>query len=86
VTLVIRSDLKNDLKFVNKQQVYHCIDSGRIKAYFGAAIQEIRAGEVVLIKARSKEPIAILPNDYVLALIGGDRPTKFLESIGIKIG
>jgi thioredoxin reductase len=86
VTLVIRSDLKNDLKFGNKQQVYHCIDSGRIKAYFGAAIQEIRAGEVVLMNARSKEPIATLPNDYVYALIGGDRPTKFLESIGIKIG
>lgn len=86
VTLVIRSDLKNDLKFGNKQQVYQCIDEGRIKAYFGAAIQEIRPGEVVLMKARSKEPIATLPNDYVFALIGGDRPTKFLESIGITIG
>lgn len=86
VTLVIRSDLKNDLKFGNKQQVYQCIDSGRIKAHFGAAIQEIHPGEVVLMNARSKEPIATLPNDYVFALIGGDRPTKFLESIGIKIG
>jgi thioredoxin reductase len=86
VTLVIRSDLKNDLKFGNKQQVYEGIDSGRLKAHFGAAIKEIRDSEVVLMNARSKEPIATVPNDLVYALIGGDRPTKFLESIGIVIG
>ncbi len=26
-----------------------------------------------------------MENDYVLALIGGSAPTKFLESIGITI-
>lgn len=86
VTLVIRSDLKNDLKFGNKQQVYQCIDEGRIKVYFGAAIKEIHSDQVVLMNARSKEVIATLPNDLIFALIGGDRPTKFLESIGIKVG
>ena len=25
-------------------------------------------------------------NDYIFALIGGDKPTKFLESMGIQIG
>jgi thioredoxin reductase len=86
VTLVIRSDLKNDLKFQNKQQVYDCIDEGRIRAYFGTTIKEIRDGEVVLMNARTSEETATVPNDYVFAMIGGDRPTKFLESIGIKIG
>jgi thioredoxin reductase len=86
VTLVIRSDLKNDLKFGNKQQVYHCIDEGKIKVYFGTAIKEIKDDEVVLMNARSQEVKATIKNDYILAMIGGDRPTKFLEAIGIKIG
>ncbi|HEV2861097.1 MAG TPA: NAD(P)-binding domain-containing protein [Pyrinomonadaceae bacterium] len=86
VTLVIRSDLKNDLKFGNKLQVYDCIDEGKIKAYFGTSIKEIRDGEVVLQNARTEEVKATVPNDFIFAMIGGDRPTKFLESIGIKIG
>jgi thioredoxin reductase len=87
VTLVIRSDLKNDLKFGNKMQVYDCIDEGKIKIYFGTAIKEIKDDEVVLMNARKPDEIkATLKNDYIFAMIGGDKPTKFLESIGIKIG
>jgi thioredoxin reductase (NADPH) len=85
VTLVVRSDFKNDLKFGNKLQVYQCIDEGKIKVYFGAAIKEISDGEVVLMDARTKEEKTRIENDYIFALIGGDRPTKFLESIGITI-
>jgi thioredoxin reductase len=85
VTLVIRSDMKNDLKFLNKLQVYQCIDEGKIKAYFGTAIKEIRDAEVVLMNARTNEEKITIPNDYIFAMIGGDRPTRFLESIGIKI-
>ena len=85
VSLVIRSDMKNDLKFLNKLQVYECIDEGRIKAYFGTGIKEIRDGEVVLMNARTGEEKLTIPNDYIFAMIGGDRPTRFLESIGIKI-
>jgi thioredoxin reductase len=85
VALVIRSDMKNDLKFLNKLQVYQCIDEGKVKAYFGTAIKEIRDAEVVLMNARTGEEKTTLPNDYIFAMIGGDRPTKFLESIGIKI-
>jgi thioredoxin reductase len=86
VTLVIRSDMKNDLKFGNKQQVYDCIDEGKIKVFFGTSIKEIRDEEVVLQDERTKEVLATVPNDFIFAMIGGDRPTKFLESIGIKIG
>lgn len=86
VTLVIRSDLKNDLKFGNKLQVFDCIDEGKIKALFGTSIKEIRDGEVVLMNARTQEETATVANDFIFAMIGGDRPTKFLEAIGIKIG
>ncbi|MGI8995423.1 MAG: NAD(P)-binding domain-containing protein [Pyrinomonadaceae bacterium] len=86
VILVVRSDLKNDLKFGNKQQIYDCIDEGVIKVYFGTGIKEIRDDEVVLMNARTQEEKATIKNDFIFAMIGGDRPTKFLESIGIKIG
>src|SRR5947209_3471704 len=55
VTLVIRSDMKNDLKFGNKLQVYDCIDEGRIKVFFGTGIKEIKDDEVVLMNARTEE-------------------------------
>jgi thioredoxin reductase (NADPH) len=86
VTLVIRSDMKNDLKFGNKLQVYDCIDEGKIKVFFGTSIKEIKDDEVVLMNARTEEVKAAVPNDFIFAMIGGDRPTKFLESIGVKIG
>ncbi|HYO92644.1 MAG TPA: NAD(P)-binding domain-containing protein [Pyrinomonadaceae bacterium] len=53
VTLVVRSDFKNDLKFGNTLQIYQCIDEGRIRARFGEAIKEIRDDEVVLLDART---------------------------------
>jgi thioredoxin reductase len=85
VTLLLRTDFKNDVKFLNKQQIYRCIDEGKVKVYFGTVIKEIREAEVVLADARTQAEKARIENDYVLALIGGAPPTKFLQSIGINI-
>ena len=85
VTLLVRSNFKNDLKFGNKQQIYHCIDEGKVNIFFGVAIKEIREHEVVLMDVSTKKITHTIPNDFVVALIGGDRPTRFLESIGISI-
>jgi thioredoxin reductase (NADPH) len=86
VTLLVRSDFKGDLKLGNKMNIYDCMDAGKVKVYFGAAISEVKPTEVTVVNARSKEQIAVVPNDYIFALIGTERPTKFLESAGIKIG
>jgi thioredoxin reductase len=86
VTLVIRSDFKSDLKLGNKMNIYDCMDAGKIKVYFRTEIKEITARDVVLMDVRTKEEKPRIPNDYVFAMIGGERPTKFLENIGIKIG
>ena len=86
VTLVVRSDFKGDLKLGNKMNVYDCIDAGKIKAFFRTEIKEIKEDEVTLMDVRSKEEKARIPNDYVFALIGGEKPTKFLEGLGIKVG
>ncbi len=91
VSLVVRSNFKGDLKLGNKMMVYECIDEGKITAYFGQTIKEITPEEVILMSARERDAksakeTASVKNDYVFALIGGEKPTKFLESIGIKIG
>lgn len=85
VTLLLRTDFKNDVKFLNKQQIYQCIDEGKVKVYFFTVIKEIREREVVLADMRTQEEKAMIANDYVLALIGGAPPTAFLESVGIAI-
>jgi thioredoxin reductase len=85
VTLVVRSDFKGDLKLGNKMNVYDCMDAGKIKVYFRTGIKEMSEKEVVLIDIQSKEEKARLPNDYVFALIGAEKPIKFLQSLGIKI-
>ncbi|MBO0862974.1 MAG: NAD(P)-binding domain-containing protein [Chloracidobacterium sp.] len=91
VSLVIRSNFKSDLKLGNKMMIYDCMDAGRVKSFFGQTIKEVTSNEVVLMNARERDPktakeTARIKNDYVFALIGGEKPTKFLESIGIKIG
>ncbi len=91
VTLIIRSNLKGDLKLGNKMLVYECIDEEKITAYFGQTIKEITSTEVVLMNASERKPETAketrrIQNDYVFALIGGEKPIRFLESIGIKIG
>jgi thioredoxin reductase len=66
--------------------VYDCIDAGKIKVYFRTEIGRVEPKKVVLMDARTKKEVARLPNDYVFALIGGERPTRFLEALGVKIG
>ncbi|MDQ2921130.1 MAG: NAD(P)-binding domain-containing protein [Acidobacteriota bacterium] len=85
VTLLLRTDFKNDVKFLNKQQIYQCIDEGKVKVYFWTVIKEIRDNEVILADMHTQQEKAKIPNDYVLALIGAAPPIKFLESIGISI-
>jgi thioredoxin reductase (NADPH) len=85
VTLVVRSDFKGDLKLGNKMNVFDCMDAGRIKVYFRTTIKELNEREVVLADARSGEEKARIENDFIFALIGSERPTKFLQSLGVEI-
>jgi thioredoxin reductase len=91
VTLVIRSDFKGDLKLGNKMLCYECMDEGKITTHFRKTIKEITPNEVMLMSARERDPKTAkvtdtIPNHYIFALIGGDKPTKFLESMGVQIG
>src|SRR5712692_3456582 len=85
VTFVLRTAFTNDVKFGNKQHLYQCIDEGKVTILFDTFITEIREREVLVADTFTKEEKGKVENDYVLALIGGAPPTKFLESIGITI-
>ncbi len=85
VILLVRTFLAPTVKFGNKVQLYQCVDDGILDLRFGVGIKEMRWNELVLEDVRSGEEIETVPNDYVFALIGGERPDRFLASIGIKI-
>jgi thioredoxin reductase len=85
VTMLVRDYLAPTVKFGNKFQLYQCADDGIIDLRFGVGIKEMRENELVLENVKTKEVIDTIPNDYVFALIGGERPNRFLESIGITI-
>ncbi len=85
VTLLVRTYFAPSVKFGNKFQLYKCFDEGLLDLRFGIAIKELREREVVLEDVASGKVIGNIPNDYIFALIGGERPDRFLQSIGITI-
>ena len=85
VTILVRDFLAPTVKFGNKFQLYNCSDDGILDLRFGVGIKEMRENEVVLENVRTKQEVGTIPNDYIFALIGGERPNRFLESIGITI-
>lgn len=85
VTVLVRDFLAPTVKFTNKFQLYQCAEDGILDLRFGVGIKEMREAEVVLENVVTKEVVDTIPNHYVFALIGGERPNRFLESIGITI-
>jgi thioredoxin reductase len=85
VTLAVRSDFKGDLKLGNKMNILDCMDAGRIRVHFHTSVKEIGEREVVLADAKSGKEKARVANDFIFALIGSERPTKFLQSLGVQI-
>jgi thioredoxin reductase len=85
VTVLVRDYLAPTVKFGNKFQLYNCAEDGLLDLKFGVGIREMREHEVVIENVVTKEIVATIPNDFVFALIGGERPNRFLESIGITI-
>ena len=85
VTFILRSNFTPDVKFPNKQQLFHCIDKSKIKLLFDTSVKEIREHDVIVKDTWTGEEKKPIPNDYVFAMIGGVPPKQFLESIGIKI-
>lgn len=84
VMLLLRSDFTKDVKFRNKQQIYECSDRGKVNLRFRTVIKEIQAEHVIIEDTRTKKRERVR-NDFVFALIGGERPDKFLKDNNIHI-
>lgn len=84
VTLLVRTNFTKDVKFRNKQQIYKCIDKGRVKLRFKTVIDQIHDTHVIIKDTRTNQKETI-ENDYIFAMIGGERPDKFLREIKIRI-
>lgn len=84
VTFILKTNFTPDVKFPNKQQLFHCIDKGKVKILFGRMVNEIREHDVIIKDTWTEEERETIPNDYVIAMIGGVPPKQFLDKIGIK--
>lgn len=85
VTVLVRDYLAPTVKFGNKFQIYQCAEDGLLDLRFGVGIKEMREAEVVLEDVKTKQVLETIPNHQIFALIGGERPNRFLESVGITI-
>lgn len=85
VTVLVRDFLAPTVKFGNKYQLYSCAEDGLLDLRFGVGIKEMRQNEVVIENVKTKQEVMTIKNDFIFALIGGERPNRFLESIGITI-
>ncbi|MES1165176.1 MAG: NAD(P)-binding domain-containing protein, partial [Verrucomicrobiota bacterium] len=66
---------------LNKQKIDAHIKSGRVKAFMSTDIVSITSREVGLKNGH----VTPLPNDFVIACLGGELPNEFLKSIGISV-
>jgi hypothetical protein len=84
IDLAVRSDLTRDLTLGNKMAVIDCIELGHINAMWGSSVKELDDAEIVMVDKKGKE--TKIKNDFIFALVGGEKPTGFLKKLGIKIG
>jgi dihydropyrimidine dehydrogenase (NAD+) subunit PreT len=68
----------------NKQKLDALSAAGRIRALMSTEIGEVLPHAVV-VDAGAQGQKARIPNDYVIACLGGELPTEFLKSVGVGI-
>lgn len=82
VTLSYRNETFSRIKEGNRERLDRAVASGWVKLLMNTQVQEIRRDEVIL---SSAGPDVTLRNDHVFVFIGGELPTAFLKSIGIRM-
>jgi len=82
VAISYRRDAFARCRQANKDKIDALIDEGKITAYLGSTVQRIEADTVTLAVG---DRTLVLPNDYVIANLGGELPTKFLEACGVQV-
>lgn len=83
VRLSYRKDKLSRIKPGNHERIDAAIVDGRVTPLWETNLARIGPDEVVYTDAEGQEHT--LPNDEVFIFAGGELPTKFLESCGIKM-
>ncbi len=83
VTMVIRDkEIGERVKYWVRPDIINRIKEGSIKAFFSAAVEDIREKEVDIATA---DGTVTIPNDWVIAMTGYQPNLSFLEKIGISL-
>ena len=84
VTMIVRHhEISKNVKYWVRPDIENRIKEGRIKAFFGAELLEVKPNSVIF-KTNENE-IREIENDFVLAMTGYLPDFKFLENIGIDL-
>lgn len=81
VTLSYRKDKFDRAKSRNIAKMKEALTAGAVNFIPSSNVKEIRETDLVL---KTKDGEQVLPNDYVIILIGGEIPKPFLEKAGIR--
>jgi thioredoxin reductase/ferredoxin len=81
VTLSYRGKSLSRCKARNRQALEQAVEEGRLHVLYGSKVTEIR--EASLMVECGDERVE-LPNDHVFVCIGGDPPTRWLETLGVQ--
>ena len=66
---------------LNKEKIDAHLKSGRVKSFMGTELVSVDAESVTL---KTKETTTI-PNDFIIACLGGELPNEMLKTMGISI-
>ena len=83
VRLSYRKDTLSRIKPKNHERFEAAVSAGRVEPLWETNLTRIGPDEVAYTDADGQE--LVLPNDEVFVFAGGELPTKFLESCGIKM-
>lgn len=82
VSLSYRKETFSRIKEGNRERLDRAVAAGWVNLLMNTQVSEIRNDEVLL---STTGPDMKLPNDHVFVFIGGELPTAFLQSIGIRM-
>jgi thioredoxin reductase/NAD-dependent dihydropyrimidine dehydrogenase PreA subunit len=81
VTICYRKPEFGRCRPLNKQKLDGHLKSGRIKAFMATEVLAVEREAVVLKNGTTQK----IPNDFVIACLGGELPNEFLKSLGVSI-
>jgi len=82
VALSYRNEAFGKCREANKRRFAELVQAGKVRAFMGSQVREVRPDAVVLETQGKRKALA---NDFVIACLGGELPTEFLEKLGVGL-